>query len=305
MPEQDFLVWAPDGGNVESQATYAADANLANGVGAGIANPLQANKTWRQASVIASVIAQFIQQQLPAATVIDDGTTATILANLTAALQNIAVGANSAVYAVVGGSQQVSINGAGFTSVGAANFVMPASGVADVIVVGGGGGATGNDSATVYASPCGGGGGWSIGTVSATPGTTVTITAGAPGIAAAAGGSAGTGGTSSFGSHLSATGGTGGGIAAGSGATAVSGGGGGNGSGGDTTGGGNYGSDGSGVAVTNWPGLSGASIFGGAARCGSAASLPSNGWGAGGAGSYGSGTNAGSQGYSGVVIVRY
>lgn len=90
MPQQDFLVWAPSGGNVMSQANYAANTNLANGVVTGIADPTLANKTWRQASIMATVIAAFIQQEIPAQTVVDDGTTTTILASLTAALKVIA-----------------------------------------------------------------------------------------------------------------------------------------------------------------------------------------------------------------------
>jgi hypothetical protein len=86
MAEQDFIPWAPDGGNVMSQAAYQALSSLPNGVVSGTASSAQANKTWRQATIMASVIAEFIQQALPSQTVIDDGTTTIILASLTASL---------------------------------------------------------------------------------------------------------------------------------------------------------------------------------------------------------------------------
>jgi hypothetical protein len=87
MPvENDFLVWAAGGtSQIYTQSQYAALPTLGPGVAPGIADPLQANKTWRQTSVIASVIAQFIvaNSGQPA---IDDGTTATLLTNFTASI---------------------------------------------------------------------------------------------------------------------------------------------------------------------------------------------------------------------------
>lgn len=83
--ENDFLVWASGGGNVASQATYAAASQLANGYVSGVAPSNLFNKSFRQGTLMAAVIADFIVQQtgLPA---IDDGTTATLLANFIAAL---------------------------------------------------------------------------------------------------------------------------------------------------------------------------------------------------------------------------
>lgn len=78
--EDDFLVWAPSGGNVMSQAAYAANGALANGVTNGIADPTLYNKSLRQSSIIASVIAQFIVL-VSGQPAIDNGTTATLLAN--------------------------------------------------------------------------------------------------------------------------------------------------------------------------------------------------------------------------------
>lgn len=86
--ENDFRVWAPSGGSVMSQADYLANPNLANGVISGTADGTLFNKTQRQASIIATMLAQFIVQQT-SQPVIDDGTTALILSNFTSALQTV------------------------------------------------------------------------------------------------------------------------------------------------------------------------------------------------------------------------
>ncbi|WP_431207519.1 gp53-like domain-containing protein [Burkholderia cepacia] len=85
--ENDFLPFAVGAGaNVLSQAEYAAMTALGTGFQAGTALSAALNKVWRQSSIISAVLAQFIvaQSGQPA---IDDGTTATLLANLQAALQ--------------------------------------------------------------------------------------------------------------------------------------------------------------------------------------------------------------------------
>ena len=87
--ENDFLVWAPGGGaNVPTQAAYAASSVLPLGVQTGVASSQLYNKTARQSSVFSSTWAQFIIAQT-GQPVIDDGTTATILANVTQTLLNI------------------------------------------------------------------------------------------------------------------------------------------------------------------------------------------------------------------------
>ena len=84
--ENDFLQWAVgDDANVLSQAAYAASPLVTTGVLPGVAASALANKTWRQPATMANIIAQFIIQQINQP-VIDDGTTATILANFTAAI---------------------------------------------------------------------------------------------------------------------------------------------------------------------------------------------------------------------------
>lgn len=80
--EQDFLTFATAGGaNVVSQAAYAALAALGPGFSTGVAASAQLNKVWRQSSIMAAVIGDMIVD-VTGQTVIDDGTTATILSNL-------------------------------------------------------------------------------------------------------------------------------------------------------------------------------------------------------------------------------
>lgn len=89
MPQQDFKTFAAGGGaNVIDQATYAANtALLANGFTTGIADSAVLNKTWRQSSIISSVIGEFISDTLSIDT-IDDGTTLTLKTNLASAVRN-------------------------------------------------------------------------------------------------------------------------------------------------------------------------------------------------------------------------
>ena len=84
--ENDFLPFAAaSGANVLTQAAYAAMAALQDGFTNGLADAPSANKVWRQASIMTAVIAGFIvaESGQPA---IDDGTTATLQANLLAAI---------------------------------------------------------------------------------------------------------------------------------------------------------------------------------------------------------------------------
>ncbi|WP_157903214.1 hypothetical protein [Cupriavidus malaysiensis] len=88
MPIQnDFLTFAAgSGANVLTQAQYAALTSLlANGFSAGVAPSAQLNKVWRQSSIMTAVLAQFIVANT-GQTAIDDGTTATLLANLATAI---------------------------------------------------------------------------------------------------------------------------------------------------------------------------------------------------------------------------
>ncbi|WP_260436774.1 MULTISPECIES: hypothetical protein [Burkholderia cepacia complex] len=85
--QNDFLAFASGAGaNVMPQAAYAALSAIAQGYQSGTANSAACNKTWRQSSIMSAVLARFIvaQSGQPA---IDDGTTDTLLANLTGAVQ--------------------------------------------------------------------------------------------------------------------------------------------------------------------------------------------------------------------------
>ncbi|CAB5279527.1 putative exported phage protein [Burkholderia multivorans] len=84
--QNDFLPFATGpGANVVDQATYAALGALTTGFLSGTAQSAQVNKVCRQSSIMAAVIAQFIVAQTGQAAV-DDGTTATLLANFTKAV---------------------------------------------------------------------------------------------------------------------------------------------------------------------------------------------------------------------------
>ncbi len=86
MPANDFLVFGVGGSaNVMSQADWAALAQRLTGFQAGVAPSAQFNKAWRQSSIMAAVLAQFIAD-LTGQPAVDDGTTATLLANLKAAV---------------------------------------------------------------------------------------------------------------------------------------------------------------------------------------------------------------------------
>jgi len=88
--QNDFLPFATGGGaNVLTQSQYAALNAIATGYQSGVAQSAALNKTWRQSSIMAAVLAQLINNNAgqPA---VDDGTTATLLANLTTAISVIA-----------------------------------------------------------------------------------------------------------------------------------------------------------------------------------------------------------------------
>ncbi len=87
MPTNDFLPFGTAvGANVMTQANYLALTARSNGFSAGTAASAQLNKAWRQSSIIASMLAQFIADQ-SGQNAIDDGTTATLEANLLIAIR--------------------------------------------------------------------------------------------------------------------------------------------------------------------------------------------------------------------------
>lgn len=92
MPTNDIQLVA-DGGsaNVLSQSDYLALTDyLANGFHTGIVPSAQMNKTLRQAALMSYALAQYIVNQ-SGQSVLDNGSPATIIANLLAAVQATAV----------------------------------------------------------------------------------------------------------------------------------------------------------------------------------------------------------------------
>lgn len=84
--QNDFLPFAVGAGaNVLTQAQYAALSAVATGYQSGVAQSAAVNKSLRQSSIMAAVISSFIVAQTGQAA-IDDGTTATLLANFTQAV---------------------------------------------------------------------------------------------------------------------------------------------------------------------------------------------------------------------------
>jgi hypothetical protein len=100
----DFIPFAVGGSaNVTPQATYAANTTLTQtGFQSGIAKSPDLNKVWRQSSIMSAVLAQFIANTT-GQNAVDDGTTATLLANLIAA-----VSANSE--ALIGSARNLSMS---------------------------------------------------------------------------------------------------------------------------------------------------------------------------------------------------
>ena len=161
---------------------------------------------------------------------------------------------------------------------------------------GGGGGATSNQS-----GGGGGAGGYALGVFTVTSGAVLPVAVGACGAGSGPGNPGGTGGVTSFGNLLSATGGQGGGSAS----PYSQGGSGGQGSGGSLVQAGGFGTDGSPI-MSNWAGSGGASFFGGGGRGSSGGGPATVGLsaGSGGGGGYGS-TCAGGNGANGLIIVEF
>lgn len=204
MATNDFKPFAVGAGaNVTTQADYEALAALITGFQSGKASSAQINKAIRQSSVMASVLAQFISDSA-SVDVLDNGNTASLLANLKTALNLIAQGRLTAVRV--------------FTASGT---YTPTAGTKKikVTVIGGGGGGGGSAATDSTTRSCGGGGGAGNTTISILDVTAlslpIAITIGTQGSQGAAGGSSGgsggQGGTTQFGTLLSSLGGAGGG----------------------------------------------------------------------------------------------
>lgn len=183
------------GANVTSQADYEALAALATGFQAGKASSAQINKALRQATVMAYVLAQYISDTA-SVDVLDNGTPATLLANLKSGLLSAAPGRLLNV-------QVFSASGTWAKTAGAKKALIKCWGA------GGGGG---NTSTTAAGGGSGAGGGYSEGMfdISSLTSATVVVGSGGTSVAANAAGSGGNGGSSSVGSLISASGGNGG-----------------------------------------------------------------------------------------------
>lgn len=195
MATNDFLPFAgAAGANVLTQPAYVALSTIrANGFISGTANAQQLNKVWRQSSIMASVIGQLIVDGT-GLDAIDDGTIPTLLANLKKSISGRLIGIQI------------------FSTPGSFTYT-PTSGTTSVVVsVQGGGGAGGGSQSTAAGtvSVCPGGNAGSIGRsrlTSGFSGVTVVVGSGGSGSLGAAGLP---GGSSSFGSLITAPGGQGG-----------------------------------------------------------------------------------------------
>lgn len=175
------------GANVTSQADYEALAALLTGFQSGKASSAQINKALRQSSTMAYVLAQFIADSA-SVDVLDNGTPATILANLKSSmtaltpgrLLNVQVFTTSGTYTPTNGAKKI---------------------VVEVLGAGGGGGSSSaaNTSANGLGTG-GGGGGYAKSYLTSVP-ASQSVTVGVGGAAAS------NGGASSFGSII-ANGGT-------------------------------------------------------------------------------------------------
>lgn len=87
MATNDFLVFGGGAGaNVITQAAWAALAARTAGFSSGVAQSAQLNKAWRQSSIMAALLGQFIGDK-SGQNAIDDGTIATLETNLIAAIK--------------------------------------------------------------------------------------------------------------------------------------------------------------------------------------------------------------------------
>lgn len=85
----EFLPFAIGGSaNVEAQAAYAASSTVTNGFLSGLVPSNRFNKALRQASFVASCLAQYMANTL-GVSILDDGNVATMLTHLGAVLGNL------------------------------------------------------------------------------------------------------------------------------------------------------------------------------------------------------------------------
>lgn len=194
----DFLPFAGSGGaNVMTQAAYAAMSTRTTGFVSGTALSPQLNKVWRQSSIIASVLAQYISD-LSGQDAVDDGTTATLLTNLKTSLRGRLVGVQT------------------FDAVGTFTYTKtPGADTAifDVTSGGGQGGGSPAGNATQLGFGTGGHSGCRlVGKISLVGVPSLSVTVGAGGNTGVAGAAGQAGSTSSVSTLITCPGGAGGGL---------------------------------------------------------------------------------------------
>lgn len=183
----NFLVVAGGGGaNVISQAVFAAQSWLANGWASGILPSTWLNKVVRQHSIMSAVVAQLIVDQT-GQDAIDDGTTATLLANLKTAL----------IFGRLLAVQQ-------FATAGTFTYTPTAGMKASIVEVqaggGGGGGAAAASAGNFSLGGGGAAGAYGKGLIlAAAIGSSLSVTVGAAGAGGVGNATGGTGGNSYFG----------------------------------------------------------------------------------------------------------
>lgn len=151
------------GANVISQADYEALSALLTGFQSGKASSSQINKALRQSSVMAYVLAQYISD-IGAVDVLDNGTPATILANLKSAIQSVSKAtAIPLMTGVVGQTRNLVMS----VTAAAASATITADEIIVATALGGSQYRIGNFSKTINLSTTGAGG-MDTGTVPAT-----------------------------------------------------------------------------------------------------------------------------------------
>lgn len=106
----DFLPMAiGSGALVDSQAAYAGAGYQVNGFPPGITLPSEFNKGFRQGTVMAAVVANFIANVLNE-NVLDNGNMATLIAQFTSAVESVAGGAAAPHIIAVAGSAIPALN---------------------------------------------------------------------------------------------------------------------------------------------------------------------------------------------------
>lgn len=283
----DFKAFATDANaNVTSQEEWETLTALKKGFSAGKASSAQVSKALRQPSTMAAVLGQFIANaELDA---LDDGDVDGLVAKLaTAITTNLGLGASAF------GLQNIVV----FNTAGVSTWDVPEilrQGRKCQVTVIGGGASGGAASDSTKRGGGGGGGGHSKSLLDLTGVSSVTVTVGAGGAGVATGNGA-TGGSSSFGSYLSATGGQ-----YGYGGASTSGGSSGNGAGGDVNQGLGWGTDGSANAAS-----CGGNGGGPGGRGSSGGGLDASGYGGGGGGITANGSNKSGSGKNGIVIIEW